>query len=117
MEEKVKIEQLVTHVKEYGEERMRLIMLSLQEKTAKAVAGSASVLILVVLGVFTLAFFSFALAWYVGQLLEQPYLGFLIVAGVYLLAAILLWVNREKWIGFPVMNTFIKQISDDDDED
>ena len=116
MEEKIKIERLVSNVKEYAEERMNLIVLTLQEKTAKAIAGTASVLILIVLGVFTLAFLSFALAWFIGQMLEQPYLGFLIVGGFYLLAGIILWVNRVKWIGFPVMNAFLKNIADDDED-
>jgi len=115
MEEKIKIERLVSNVKDYAEERMNLIMLSVQEKTAKAISGTATVLILIVLGVFTLAFLSFALAWFIGQELKQPYLGFLIVGGVYLLAGILLWVNRVRWIGFPVMNAFLKSIADDED--
>ena len=117
MEEKIKIERLVSNVKDYAEERLNLIMLSMQEKTAKAIAGTATVLIVIVLGVFTLAFLSFALAWFIGQQLEQPFLGFLIVGGVYLLTAILLWVNRVRWIGSPVMNAFLKNIADDDDED
>ncbi len=116
MEEKVKIERLISNIKDYGEERINLIMLNVQEKTAKAIAGTASVLILIILGVFTLAFLSFALAWFIGQLLGHTYLGFLIVAGVYLLAAILIWTNRTKWIGFPVMNAFLKNISDDDED-
>ncbi len=115
MEEKVKIEYLVSHVKEYAEERMNLIMLNAQEKTSKAIAGTASVLILIVLGIFALGFMSTALAWFIGQQLEQAFLGFLIVGGVYLLIAILLWVNREKWIGFPIMNAFLKHIADDED--
>ena len=115
MEEKIKIEQLVSHVKEYAEERMNLLMLGAQEKTSRAIAGTSTALIMVVLGVFILGFLSMALAWYVGQQLEQPFLGFLIVGGLYLVVAILLWVNREKWIGFPVMNAFLKNIADDED--
>jgi len=116
MEEKIKIERLAANVKDYAEERINLIMLNAQEKSAKAIAGTASVLIIIVLGIFTLAFLSFALAWFIGQMLEQPYLGFLIVGGIYLLIGILLWVNREKWIGFPVMNAFLKNIADDDED-
>jgi len=117
MEEKIKIERIVSNVKDYAEERLNLIMLRVQEKTAKAIAGTATVLILIVLGVFTLAFLSFALAWFIGQQMNQPFLGFLIVGGVYLLAGILLWANRMRWIGFPMMNAFLKNIADDDDED
>lgn len=116
MEEKMKIENLASHVKEYAEERMNLIMLSLQEKTAKVISGTAAVLILIVLGIFTMAFLSFALAWFIGQLIGQAFLGFLIVGGIYLIAAVLLWMNREKWISLPVMNLFLKHISDDDED-
>jgi hypothetical protein len=116
MEEKIKIEKLVSTVKDYAEERMNLIMLNVQEKTAKAIAGTSSVLLLIVLGVFTLAFLSTALAWFIGQQLGQLYLGFLIVGGVYLLVAILIWINRVKWIGLPVMNAFLKNIADDDED-
>lgn len=115
MEEKIKIEQLVTHVKEYAEERMNLLMLGAQEKTSKVIAGTSTALIMIVLGVFVLGFLSMALAWYIGQQLEQPFLGFLIVGGFYLVLAVLLWVMREKWIGLPVMNAFIKNIADDED--
>jgi hypothetical protein len=116
MEEKVKIENLMSNLKEYGEERLNLIMLNVQEKTARAIAGTASVLLLVILGIFTLAFLSLAAAWFLGQLLEHTYLGFLIVAAIYLLAAILIWANRAKWIGFPVMNAFLKNIAEDDED-
>jgi len=116
MEEKIKIERLVSNVKDYAEERVNLFMLNVQEKTAKAIAGTASVLIIIVLGIFTLAFLSFALAWFLGQVLEKPYLGFLIVGGIYLLAGILLWTNRMKWIGLPFMNAFLKNIADDDED-
>ncbi|MEO8087306.1 MAG: phage holin family protein [Bacteroidota bacterium] len=115
MEEKIKVEHLISDVKEYAEERMNLVMLTVQEKTSKAIASTASVLIVVILAIFMLGFLSTALAWFIGQQLAQPFLGFLIVGGVYLIAAILLWSNREKWIGFPVMNAFLKNISDDED--
>ena len=59
-EEKIKIERLVSNVKEYAEERINLVMLNVQEKTAKTLAGTASVLIVIVLGICTLAFLSFA---------------------------------------------------------
>ena len=115
MEEKIKIEQLVSHVKDYAEERVNLLMYNAQEKTSKAIAGTSSVLILLIIGIFTLGFLSLALAWYLGQLLEKPFLGFLIVGGFYLLAGLVIWMNRERWIGFPIMNAFLKNIADDED--
>lgn len=114
MEEKAKIERLIYNLKDYGEERMNLIMLNVQDKTSRAIAGTASVLLLIVLGIFALSFLSVAGAWFLGQLLGQVYLGFLIIAGFYFLVGIILWMNREKWIGFPVMNAFLKNIADDD---
>jgi len=115
MEEKIHVEHLISDVKEYAEERLNLIILNAQEKTSKAVANIASILLVAVLALFMLGFISTAVAWFIGQLLEQPFVGFIIVGGVYLLAAIILWANREKWIGLFVMNAFLKNISDDED--
>lgn len=115
MDEKIKVEHLISDVKEYAEERMNLVMLGLQEKTSKAIGGTASILIVIVLAIFMLGFLSTALAWFIGQQLDQPFLGFLIVGGFYLIVSILLWANREKWLSLPVMNAFLKNISDDED--
>ncbi len=115
MEEKIKIEHLLSDVKDYAEERMNLMILSVQEKTSKAVAGTASLIFVLVLTVFMLGFLSMAAAWFIGQWLNQPSLGFLIVGVFYFIAAIMLWSNREKWVGLPIMNAFLKNISDEED--
>ena len=115
MEEKVKIEHLVSNVKEYAEERLKLIILNAYDKAGRLLSNTVSILILAVISFFVLLFVSFAMAWWIGQALEQPFLGFLIIGGVYLLLVLLVYVNREKWIRTPVINSFLNDVMDEDD--
>jgi len=55
------------------------------------------------------------MAWWIGQTLEQPFLGFLIIGGFYLLLVLLVYANREKWIRTPVVNAFLKGVMDEQD--
>jgi len=114
MEEGAKIDRLISHTKEYGEERLKLIILNLKEKVSGVLSNALSALVLFVLVILTVLFVSIALAWWIGLELQQPLLGFLVVGGIYLLASILVYVKREKWIKTPVVNGFLKSVADED---
>lgn len=114
MEDKFKLESLFAHARDYVEERIKLVNLNIHDKASRSVSGIAAALIFLIFGLFVLLFLSLALSWWIGQMLE-PYLGFLIVGGAYLIIATLFYVNREKWIKLPVMNIFLKNIADDED--
>jgi hypothetical protein len=58
-----------------------------------------------------LMFISIGGAWYLGEYLQSPSIGFLSVAGFYLLITIILYVNREKWIKLPIINAILKKIT------
>jgi glycerol uptake facilitator-like aquaporin len=115
MEAKSKIDNLFIHVKDYLEERVKLISLNLHEKTSKAVSNVASGLIMFILAIFILLFLSLAASWWIGRALEEPALGFLIVGAFYILLTTLIYMNRAKWIGVPLMNVFLKNIADEED--
>ena len=114
MEENVKIERFVSHVKEYAEERLNLIILNLTLKVSKVLSKAAGMVTFSIIGIFALLFVSIGVAWWIGTMLQQPFLGFLIMGGIYLLIVILLYANREKWIHTPVINAFLKNISDEE---
>jgi len=115
MEESSKVDQLAGHVKEYAEERINLIVLNIHDKVSKVLSGAVSFIVLLVFGIFTILFLSFGAAWWIGQELEKPFIGFLITGVFYLIVIALIAVNRKKWIGIPVINAFLKRISDEQD--
>lgn len=115
MEEKANIDRLVSHVKDYAEERLNLIVLNFHEKVSRILSNTASLLILCLAGLFTILFLSTGLAWWIGLQLQHTFMGFLVVGGIYMLAVILILVNREKWIRVPIINAFLKEVSDEED--
>ena len=70
---------------------------------------------------FSLVFASIALAIVIGEWTGKLYRGFLIIAGLYLLAGIIIWMTKERLLRLPIMNSLLKQFlfdteNEDDDE-
>jgi hypothetical protein len=59
---------------------------------------------------FFVLFVSQALAYFIGGIFGKTWLGFLLVGGFYLLAAIVIWIAREKMIRLPIMNSIINRL-------
>ncbi len=114
---KFNLDSFFGHIKDYAEERLNLVVLNLTDKVSKTVSGIGSVLVVTIFSIFALVFLSTALAWWIGQSLDSPALGFLIVGVFYVLLAIVLFANRDKWIYTPVANAFIKQLTIDEDDE
>jgi len=66
----------------------------------------------VVLGLFFLGFLFTALAWWLSSLFDSTALGFLCVAGLFLLFIVLLFALRKKVIVPIIRNAIIKAIYD-----
>jgi len=117
MEEKSKIDSLTSHVKEYAEESFNLLLINMYEKTSRMISGATAFLIFAVFGIIVLLFASIGLALWVGRLLEEPFLGFFIVAAFYLLVAAFIYSMRDKWIRLPVINSVLRSIYYAEEED
>ena len=115
MKEKSGIENLLLHVRDYAEERIKLMTLNINDKVSMALSDLTSAIIVALLGIFTLLFLSLALAWWLGGQLDNPFLGFLIVGAAYLLITILIYFNRVKWIRKPAINSVLKIVTDEED--
>ena len=111
MEEKNKMEMLWQNVKEYAETRIDLGLLNFQEKTTNVIGSLASTVIVAFLALFFVFFTSVGAAWWIGQSMHNPSIGFFIVAGFYLLVAAVILLNRDKWIGLPIINSLLKKIN------
>jgi hypothetical protein len=111
MEEKDKIDSLVSHAKQYAETRYDLLLIDIQDKVSDGVASIASILLLAVLSIFFLLFLSIGAAWLVGQATNNPAMGFFSVAGFYLIIALIIYFGRDKLIRIPIINMILKKIS------
>ena len=114
-----KVEELVDNIKEYVNTRIEAVKLSAAEKSSVVIANAAAGIIAALVFLFFLGFASVALSICLGDWIGKAWAGFLIVAGIYLLAAIMVWTARHKIIQLPVMNALIHQLfrNDTDEED
>lgn len=102
-------EQLVEKVKEYVHVRKELTILNAVDKGSQLLAGLITDGLVLILAVLAFLFGSLALGFYLSELLGNSYAGFLIVAGIYLLAALILNSIKEKVIEKKIINLIIEK--------
>ncbi|MEI6948453.1 phage holin family protein [Paraflavisolibacter sp. H34] len=111
MEElKTNLSQLNTHVRQYVKTYLELAKAKATKGASNAVAGIAIGVTTLLFAFFALFFASFALGWWIGSLLNSMALGFLIVAGIYLLLIGLIIMLRKKVIVPMIRNAIISKI-------
>jgi len=110
MEEKeLDPQKIIDKIKQYIQVRTELSLLSAVDKGSQLFAGLLTdglVLILIVLGGL---FGSLALGFYLSEVLNNTYGGFLIVAGIYLLLALFINSTKEKYLEKRIINLVIKK--------
>lgn len=79
------MDKLVDNISRYLEARIELIKLDVQQKTAGAIVGAVQGGAIFFLMLFTLIFASIGLATYLNSVIGNPFVGYFIVAGFYLL--------------------------------
>ena len=112
-EQEEKEKGLFTNIKEYANIRKELAMLMVAEKTSTAAAGAAAGGILAVLGLFVFFFGSLTLGFYLSEVIGNTWAGFLIVTGVYLIVALIIYFSQENLIKKPIETGIIKKIFKD----
>lgn len=112
-----KIEELAGNVKQYVNSKIDAVKLSAAEKSSVIISNLIAGLLVAGVFLFFLIFVSIAAALLLGSWLGKMWAGFLMMAGFYLLVAIIVWTARESIIRLPVMNAIIKQLFKEDEED
>lgn len=109
-EAKTKVGGLAEDVTEYIEARWKLFTITAIERVSDTTSSIAVSVILAVVGFFVLFFLSIAAAWWIGQSIENPAIGFASVAGFYVLVGVVLFALREKWIKVSIVNALIRKL-------
>ena len=110
-------ENFVDQVKEYVNTRLAQLNLSFAEKTSKVAAIMIAVVMLALVFFLFLVLVCIAGAIAMGQWLESFWLGFLVIAGIVLLAGFILWISKDWLIRRPIMNALINAMFDKDENE
>lgn len=88
---------MIDAFKNYFEKRFQLIKLELVGVFANVASGLVTSLLLLILSLFILCMFSFAAAYWAGQLLDNIALGFASIGAFYtLLFIIYIFISKDK---------------------
>jgi len=107
---------LLTNIKDYVNTNIQLVKLKVTDKSSEAIGGIVAIVIVAFIMMLFLVFLSSAFAILISNLLDSPPSGYFIIAGIYLIIGILLFVNREKWIIIPLGNTMIKAMTKEESD-
>ncbi|WP_259016880.1 phage holin family protein [Emticicia fluvialis] len=106
---KEKTEDVFDDLSNHLEARWNLGVLNTVEKVADGISTAASAIVLGVTATFALFFISLGVAWLIGQSLNNLAFGLFIVAGVYVIAGIIIYLQRDNLIKIPVINSIIQK--------
>jgi energy-coupling factor transporter transmembrane protein EcfT len=112
-----RVEELADHVKEYVNNRIASVKLSVAEKTSAVLSNIIAMIIVLTVFVFFIVFAGIALGFVFAKLTGEYYWGFLIVSGIYLLIGLLVWTLKEKLIRLPIMNAILQQLFKEEEND
>jgi Putative Actinobacterial Holin-X, holin superfamily III len=104
------LKDIISQTGEMVETKAKLWKLKAIDKGSEVISSVISVVAIVLLISLTLIMLSIGLALIIGQWLGEIYYGFLIMAGVYGLAGLFIFVFRKKFIKGPVSNLIINGI-------
>lgn len=104
------INELADNAKEYINTKVEIARLTAAEKISSLTSGIIARIIVAIIFALFLLFFGMAAGFALGEWLGKVYWGFLMVAGIYLVAAITVWAIREKLIRLPIMNAIIHEL-------
>ena len=106
------IEQLQENLKKYINTRYELAVLKATDKISLISGITTSAVIVAVMVLMFVLFVSVAGSLYLGSILHNNALGFLIIAGFYLFVGLIVWLFKDKMVVTPVRNKIIKSVFD-----
>lgn len=104
------VESLFQKAEDYGRTTIELFKLNAIDKSANIFSSLAAQLTIIIIATLFILIVSIGVAFWIGDLLGKTYYGFFVVAGVYALVGLLLYIFRRQWIKEPVNNSIISHL-------
>ena len=94
-------DNLADNVMDFLETYYKLTLVNITDKASGIASSVVAFMIAFFIGVFVILFIGLAIGSWLGQLLNSAIAGYFLVAGLFLLSMIFIWVFRKKlMIGF-----------------
>jgi hypothetical protein len=103
------VESLFEKVEAYGKTTVELTKLKALNTTTVVATSLISRLIVFLMIALFVVVLSIGIAFFLGEMLEKPYLGFVIVAIFYLVTGIVLHIYLQQWLKKPISEFVISQ--------
>ncbi len=100
---------LVTELKTYINLRSSLLSLQIRKTAAELISSISSSAVLIIFASMAFVFGSFALAYYLAEVLQSFSLGFLCVAGIYFFMLMVAFLFRKVLKNY-ISNTIIREL-------
>ena len=120
MEEEKKssrIGSIIDHIKDFISTKISIYKLIAAEAGGKVASAIILGILLLFFALFFFIFLGIGVAIAIGNALGHLYLGFIIVAGLFLLLGFFLIAARRVLLYYPITNTIIKLLAGNDHED
>lgn len=112
----VKAEEFADHVKEYINNRIAAVKLQMAEKTSKFASNFIAIAVVAAIMLVFAIFMSMGVAYLLCEWIGDTWSGFLIIGGIWLLIAIMIWLSREKLLRMPIMNKMLQEMFKDEED-
>jgi hypothetical protein len=109
--------ELTESVSDYLETSYKLAVIEAADKSTKIVASITASCIVLLLGLFVILFGGVALGIWLGDLLNNAALGFVLVAALFLLLIFILVAMRKRIVFPMIRNILISMLYEQDDQD
>lgn len=102
--------ETVEYARQYAQQQVEYFRLEVAERLSKAMATVVTTVAVVLFVTVVLMLLSVAGALYLGSLWASNALGFLFVAGIYLVAMIIFLIFRRQLVTNPVLTFILKSV-------
>ncbi|MFV8376137.1 hypothetical protein ACNQGC_12530 [Flavobacterium sp. GSP11] len=104
------IETLFERAEDYTRTSAELVKLNAIDKSADVLSSLLSRLTVAIVAVMFVLLINIGLSLWLGEIIGKPYWGFFIVASVYLVVSIILYIFKDQWIKTPISNFIITKL-------
>ena len=111
------IREIILEVKHYLNLQKKYLAIDAAEKATIILSAVAIAAICILLGTIILLFCTFALAYWIGDLLNSLPLGFLTMACIVVLLLLLFYCKRKAWIIQPLARMMAQLFAENNEEE